>query len=62
MTTEVIQFPPDPDPCSATGCDVQTDPVAACWKRACPFTWARQSREDRKLLEEKDKQRMRDDA
>ena len=54
MTPDVLNFPVDPDPCKETACTIQPDPIVACWKRSCPFTWARQSREDRARREEQD--------
>lgn len=45
----------DPNPCQATGCDMEKDPVEACRKRGCGFRWQREAREDRARREEKDR-------
>jgi len=61
MSDAMLTFPADVNPCAATDCASQTAPVTACWAMSCPYTWARQSREDRARREEKDRKRMRDD-
>jgi hypothetical protein len=62
MTPEVLAFQADADPCEATGCDKRKESIRECRRARCGFEWARASVEDRRRREEKDKQRMRDDA
>ena len=50
----VFPITEDPDPCEALTCDTRPEPVRECWRRACPFTWNRQAREDRAERTEKD--------
>jgi len=48
----------DPDPCSALGCAVQTEPVEVCRDHRCPHRWTREARLDREAREEKDRNEM----
>lgn len=52
-----IRIIPDPDPCQALGCAMQTEPVDVCGDQRCPHRWTREGREDWQRWEEKDARR-----
>jgi hypothetical protein len=43
-----------PDPCAATGCAMQEDPLETCREHRCPHRWQREGKEDRQRREAKD--------
>jgi len=38
---------PDPNPCDALNCRMQTKPIKVCKDHRCPYHWQREAREDR---------------
>lgn len=52
---------PEPNPCSALGCQMQAEPIEMCRDHRCPHRWTREGREDRVKREAKDR-RLREEG
>ena len=53
---------PDPNPCDATACPMQTEPIETCRDHRCPHRWQREAREDRARREARDAAHRREQA
>lgn len=52
----------DPNPCDATGCAMQTEPLTVCVDHRCPHRWTREAREDRARRDARDAERRSEPA